>query len=105
MIQNGANSGVGESVIQLAAAWGVKTINIVRERYIGPYSCYALSDNWHNSSPDLDKMEEHLKLLGADVVITEKTSGSHSMASILKVHNYIGGMMFITIMIIAMYVY
>lgn len=32
MIQNGANSGVGESVIQLAAAWGVKTINIVRER-------------------------------------------------------------------------
>ena len=34
MIQNGANSGVGESVIQLAAAWGVKTINIIRERQL-----------------------------------------------------------------------
>ena len=32
MIQNGANSGVGESVIQLAAAWGLKTINIIRDR-------------------------------------------------------------------------
>ena len=30
-------------------------------------------------------MEEHLKSLGAAVVITEKTSGSHNMASILEV--------------------
>ena len=30
-------------------------------------------------------MEEHLKSLGADVVISEKTSGSHNMASILEV--------------------
>ena len=32
VIQNGANSGVGQSVIQLAAAWGIKTINIIRDR-------------------------------------------------------------------------
>ena len=32
VIQNGSNSGVGESVIQLAVAWGVKTINIIRDR-------------------------------------------------------------------------
>lgn len=33
VIQNGANSAVGQAVIQLAAAWGVNTINVVRSRY------------------------------------------------------------------------
>lgn len=33
IIQNGANSGVGQAVIQLANAWGIKTINIIRSRY------------------------------------------------------------------------
>ena len=32
LIQNGANSGVGQSVIQLGAAWGISTINIIRNR-------------------------------------------------------------------------
>ena len=32
IIQNGANSAVGQCVIQLAAAWGVNTINIIRNR-------------------------------------------------------------------------
>ena len=35
MIQNGSNSAVGQCVIQLAAAWGLRTINIIRSRYIG----------------------------------------------------------------------
>ena len=34
IIQNGSNSGVGQSVIQLAAAWGLRTINVIRTRYI-----------------------------------------------------------------------
>ena len=34
VIQNGANSAVGQAVIQLAAAWGINTINIIRDRYI-----------------------------------------------------------------------
>ena len=34
VIQNGANSGVGQAVIQLAAAWGLNTVNIVRDRLI-----------------------------------------------------------------------
>ena len=33
IVQNGANSAVGQSVIQLAKARGVKTINIIRDRY------------------------------------------------------------------------
>ncbi|XP_028406364.1 enoyl-[acyl-carrier-protein] reductase, mitochondrial-like [Dendronephthya gigantea] len=32
ILQNGANSGVGQSVIQLAASWGITSVNIVRDR-------------------------------------------------------------------------
>ena len=32
VLQNGANSQVGLAVIQLAKAWGLKTINFVRDR-------------------------------------------------------------------------
>ena len=34
IIQNGANSAVGVAVIQLAKAWGVGTINLVRDRCV-----------------------------------------------------------------------
>lgn len=32
ILQNGANSGVGQSVIQLAASWRIISVNIVRDR-------------------------------------------------------------------------
>lgn len=32
VIQNAANSGVGQAVIQIAKAFGIKTINVVRDR-------------------------------------------------------------------------
>lgn len=32
VIQNAANSGVGQAVIQIAKASGIKTINVVRAR-------------------------------------------------------------------------
>lgn len=34
VIQNAANSGVGQAVIQIAAARGINTINVVRDRWI-----------------------------------------------------------------------
>ena len=34
MIQNGANSGVGQAVIQIAAAWDLTTVNVIRNRYM-----------------------------------------------------------------------
>lgn len=37
-------------------------------------------------SPDLNKMEDYLKSLGADEVVTEETSSSHHMASLLEVY-------------------
>lgn len=54
IIQNGGNSVVGRAVIQLAKAWGYKTISVVRSR-----------DN-------LDELISDLKSLGADIVITEE---------------------------------
>ena len=33
VVQNGANSGVGQMVIQLARIRGFKTVNIIRDRY------------------------------------------------------------------------
>lgn len=34
LIQNAANSGVGQAVIQIAAARGIKTINVLRDRHV-----------------------------------------------------------------------
>ncbi|XP_054855743.1 enoyl-[acyl-carrier-protein] reductase, mitochondrial isoform X1 [Eublepharis macularius] len=54
VIQNAANSGVGQAVIQIAAAKGLKTINVVRDR------------------PNLQELVDRLKSLGADHVLTEE---------------------------------
>ncbi|XP_061415998.1 enoyl-[acyl-carrier-protein] reductase, mitochondrial-like isoform X1 [Lethenteron reissneri] len=54
VIQNGANSAVGQAVIQIAASMGVTTVNIVRDR------------------PELGKLVEKLKAMGADFVLTEE---------------------------------
>lgn len=53
IIQNGANSMVGVSVMQIAAARGIKTINIIRER------------------PDHPDMVEKLKHYGGYIVDTD----------------------------------
>ncbi|XP_059166177.1 enoyl-[acyl-carrier-protein] reductase, mitochondrial-like [Physella acuta] len=66
IIQNGANSGVGVSVIQLAKEWKFKTINTVRNR------------------PDFDKLTDYLLSLGADAVVTEEFVRSPQMKELLK---------------------
>lgn len=53
-IQNGANSGVGRSAIQLGRLWGLKSINVIRNR------------------PRVEELKEELKGLGADIVVTEE---------------------------------
>jgi trans-2-enoyl-CoA reductase len=53
IIQNGSNSMVGLSVVQLAAARGVKTINIVRDR------------------PEIEHSVTRIKQLGGHLVVTE----------------------------------
>ncbi|KAM6996071.1 enoyl-[acyl-carrier-protein] reductase, mitochondrial isoform 1-T1 [Passerculus sandwichensis] len=66
VIQNAANSGVGQAVIQIARASGIKTINVVRDR------------------PDLAKLVERLMALGADHVITEEMLRKPEMKDIFK---------------------
>lgn len=51
VIQNGANSAVGRAVIQLCKQWGLKTVNIVRDR------------------PNYHELEQELLALGADRVV------------------------------------
>ncbi|XP_036600618.1 enoyl-[acyl-carrier-protein] reductase, mitochondrial isoform X2 [Trichosurus vulpecula] len=66
VIQNAANSGVGQAVIQIAAALGLRTINIVRDR------------------PDLQKLTDRLKSLGADHVFTEEAMRKPEMKDFFK---------------------
>lgn len=54
VIQNGANGSVGQNVIQLCNAWGIQTVNIVRDR------------------PDIEKIKHYLCCLGATWVLTEE---------------------------------
>lgn len=56
VIQNGANSGVGRAAIQLGREWGIKTLNIVRQR---------------KTPEDTEALKKELLDLGANVVITE----------------------------------
>ena len=66
VLQNGANSGVGQAVIQIAAAKGLKTVNVIRDR------------------PDIDKLITHLKSIGATHVVTEEMLRKPAMKELLK---------------------
>lgn len=56
LIQNGANSGVGRAAIQLGREWGLKTLNVVRER---------------ETPEGTEALKKDLYDLGATAVITE----------------------------------
>ncbi|XP_018411792.1 PREDICTED: trans-2-enoyl-CoA reductase, mitochondrial-like [Nanorana parkeri] len=67
VIQNGANSGVGQAVIQICASMGVNTINVIRDR------------------SNLSEMIKKLQSLGANYVITEDMLQNEGMAHLFKV--------------------
>lgn len=54
VIQNGANSAVGQAVIQLCKIWNYRSVNVVRNR------------------PNIDELKCTLKSLGATEVLTEE---------------------------------
>lgn len=54
VIQNGANSACGQSIIQLCKAWNINNVGIVRNR------------------PDIDALVDYLKSIGASEVLTEE---------------------------------
>ncbi|XP_075907074.1 enoyl-[acyl-carrier-protein] reductase, mitochondrial [Nelusetta ayraudi] len=67
VIQNAANSGVGQAVIQIAAARGINTINVVRDR------------------PHFTQLSHRLKAIGATHVIKEEELRRPEMKELLKV--------------------
>ncbi|XP_077577106.1 enoyl-[acyl-carrier-protein] reductase, mitochondrial [Stigmatopora nigra] len=66
VIQNAANSGVGQAVIQIAAAKGLNTINVIRDR------------------PDFHQLSDRLKSLGASHVIKEEDLRRPEMKELFK---------------------
>lgn len=54
VIQNGANSACGQYAIQLCKAWGITSVNVVRNRQ------------------NINDLKSYLKLLGANYVLTEE---------------------------------
>ncbi|GAA5824083.1 hypothetical protein JCM3770_006058 [Rhodotorula araucariae] len=72
VIQNGANSAVGTAVIQLAKAWGVGTISLVRNR------------------PSIDELKSQLHALGADHVLTYDEFLSRDNNTRHKIKEWVG---------------
>ncbi|GAB1311828.1 mitochondrial 2-enoyl thioester reductase [Madurella fahalii] len=68
-LQNGANSGVGRAVIQLGRLWGLRSINVIRERA---------------TPEETEALKEELKGLGATVVITENEFLDRSFSARMK---------------------
>ncbi|CCG81745.1 putative Mitochondrial enoyl reductase [Taphrina deformans PYCC 5710] len=52
-VQNGANSAVGKSAVQMGRIWGLRSINIIRQR------------------PGHEQVRDELYALGADIVLTD----------------------------------
>ncbi|KAF8453697.1 hypothetical protein BGX38DRAFT_1249651 [Terfezia claveryi] len=74
VIQNGANSGVGRAVIQMAKIWNLKTINVVRGK---------------RSPTELSNLRNELKELGANEVITDEELSSKEIKG--KIAYLMGG--------------
>ncbi|TPX44187.1 hypothetical protein CcCBS67573_g10424 [Chytriomyces confervae] len=74
VIQNGANSAVGQAVIQIAKSRNLKTINIIRgtTATTTPRNSTTKSSTPPPPRPDLDALRSRLTALGADMVVTEE---------------------------------
>jgi trans-2-enoyl-CoA reductase len=67
LVQSGADGLVGQAVVQLAAAKGVKTVNIARGSPAGGWA----------------KLSEHLQGLGATAVVSEEAADKHAFRRLL----------------------
>lgn len=94
MIQNAANSGVGQAVIQIAAARGINTINVIRDRWkhwiYYKYSIFEfMTAVWlpcfHSWRPEFTQLSDRLKAIGATHVIREEALRRPEMKELFKV--------------------
>jgi trans-2-enoyl-CoA reductase len=65
-VQNGANSGVGRAAIQMGRIWGLKSLNIIRDR------------------PGIEELKKELINLGATKVVTEDELMARGFADKVK---------------------
>ena len=65
-VQNGANSGVGRAAIQLGREWGLKSVNVIRDR------------------PGVEELKKELMEMGATQVVTEEELGSRGFSQQVK---------------------
>ena len=88
LIQNGSNGAIGRTVIQLANLKGVKTINIIRSRFVPnqilllfffPSSSVTFSSRIFSTSspmlfirPDFEHIVEQLKVQGGYIVVSDQ---------------------------------
>lgn len=70
-IQNGANSGVGRAAIQLGREWGIKSLNVVRQR---------------KTPEETEALKQELRDLGAAVVVTEEEMLTGNFREIVHEH-------------------
>ena len=84
MIQNGGNSGVGLSVSQLARAWGIHCISVIRDRWEHNYNS-MIEYYYFHCRPGLEELVKSMKTLGATEVVTEDFAASHRMKDLLSV--------------------
>ncbi|XP_062254829.1 enoyl-[acyl-carrier-protein] reductase, mitochondrial isoform X1 [Platichthys flesus] len=102
VIQNAANSGVGQAVIQIAASRGVNTINVVRDSSLpcsSPYiksflktekkECFILVIGFGYQSvpeslPEFTQLSDRLKAIGATHVIKEEALRRPEFKELLK---------------------
>ncbi|KAI8619101.1 hypothetical protein BC830DRAFT_1039037, partial [Chytriomyces sp. MP71] len=73
ILQNGANSAVGQAVVQLARAWGLRSVNIIRG-----------STQEGSVRPDFDALKKRLEGLGADLVLSEEEMRSRAAMERIK---------------------
>lgn len=94
VIQNAANSGVGQAVIQIAAARGIKTINVIRDRwkhqhYLKPSMFEFMTAIWWpcflSWRPEFTQLSDRLKAIGATHVIREEELRRPEMKELFKV--------------------
>ncbi|KAL1856120.1 mitochondrial 2-enoyl thioester reductase [Paecilomyces lecythidis] len=72
LIQNGANSGVGRAAIQLSREWGIKTLNVVRDRPT-PEETEALKKDLYDLGATAVVAESELLSGGFKEIVNELT--------------------------------
>jgi trans-2-enoyl-CoA reductase len=80
VVQNGANSMVGQAVVQLCKHLGVHTVNIMR----GDRGDDGASPTTQGATPAFDAWKAKLQGMGADLVVTEQFAQSRDMRTVLN---------------------